>query len=164
MAGRTGGDIYSIGNNFSKSAWAKTHPTDTTTDSLSLAIKRHSFSWVSERDLVGFGFGFGLGCIFFPEMLSVVEIKELQGANALFFFLCCFLHSSSVFLYLLIFPLQYFFSLYHCPIRKITWSTHSRCLLLAARITRLNLWLYSTFATATNQETTNFTIYEYVFL
>lgn len=69
MTEGTGGDIYTVGNNLSKSAWAKTHPTDTTTDSLSLAIKRHSSSWVSERDLVGFGFR--LGCSFSPEMLSI---------------------------------------------------------------------------------------------
>lgn len=115
VTGETGGDIYTVGNNLSKSAWAKTHPTDTTTDSLSLAIKRHSFSWVSERDLVGFG----LGCFLSRDVVywRSQRISRRKCSSS------CFLHSSSVLLYLLIFLFHYFFPLYHCPVRKITWST-----------------------------------------
>lgn len=117
----TGGEIYTIGNHLSESAWAKTHPTDTTTDSLSLAIKRHSSSWVSERDLVGFGFR--LGCIFSPEKkCCLLEKSKNCKKEMLSTFPCCFLQSSSVLLYLPIFLFQYFFPLHHCSVRKIIGS------------------------------------------
>lgn len=114
MTGGTGGDIYTIGNNLWKSAWAKTHPTDTTTDSLSLARKRHSSSWVSERDWMGFGFR--LGWIFYWSsqriarrkcslLLSAASYKALQ-------FFC-----TSSFSCFSISPL------YHCPVRKIILFT-----------------------------------------
>lgn len=91
-------------------------------------------------------------------MLSIGEIKELQEGNALYFSLLLptKLLSSFVPPHL---PISVFFPLISLSCKK-NHMIQGRCLLLAARIMRLNLWLYSKFATATDQETTNFSIYE----